>query len=67
LPPSKPLVISMEYAERELGYRPPTTYGESVRATCSQLADDRGASIDPERIHYLGPFDYDAEDALEAA
>src|SRR5205085_4093722 len=39
-PPSRPFVVSMEAAERELGYRPVTTYPEAVRETCEWLVGE---------------------------
>jgi nucleoside-diphosphate-sugar epimerase len=58
----RPLVVSMEAAERELGYRPVTTYPDAVRETCSWLVAElaRGRSWDGT---YLEPMlDYAAED-----
>jgi nucleoside-diphosphate-sugar epimerase len=60
-----PLVVDMGAAERELGYRPVTSYVEAVRATCAWLAEEA-----PRRDWtgtYLGKyFDYAAEDAVRA-
>ena len=44
--PRVPLVVSMEAAERELGYRPVTTYPEAVKETCAWLVGEleRGRS-----------------------
>ena len=39
-PASRPFVVSMEAAERELGYRPVTTYPEAVRETCEWLVGE---------------------------
>ena len=58
-----PLVVDMSAAERDIGYRPVTTYAEAVRATCAWLAEEA-----PRRDWtgtYLGKyFDYAAEDVL---
>ncbi len=60
-----PLVVDMSLADWELGYRPVTTYGGAVHATCAWLAEEA-----PRRDWtgtYLGKyFDYAAEDALLA-
>src|SRR5215471_10918078 len=37
VPSSSPLIVSMEAAERELGYKPVTTYPEAVTETCAWL------------------------------
>ena len=63
-----PLIVSMEAAERELGYRPVTTYPEAVRETCAWLVGEleRGRSWDGTYI--ADTLDYAAEDAaLESA
>jgi nucleoside-diphosphate-sugar epimerase len=63
----RPLIVSMEAAERELGYRPVTTYLEAVRETCVWLVGEleRGRSW---RGTYLEEsLDYAAEDAALAA
>jgi hypothetical protein len=58
-----PLVVDMRAAERELGYRPVTSYADAVRDTCAWLAEEA-----PRRDWsdtYLGRyFDYAAEDAV---
>ncbi|MEX2211492.1 MAG: NAD(P)-dependent oxidoreductase [Gaiellaceae bacterium] len=54
----RPLVVSMEAAERELGYRPVTTYPEAVSDTVAWLLDER-----PPLDEYMATmFDYEAED-----
>jgi nucleoside-diphosphate-sugar epimerase len=58
-----PLLVDMTAAERELGYRPVTSYADAVRDTCAWLAADTRDWSDT----YLGRFfDYAAEDALLA-
>ena len=60
----RPFVVSMQAAERELGYRPVTTYPEAVRETCSWLVGEleRGRSWDGTYLE--GMVDYPAEDAV---
>jgi nucleoside-diphosphate-sugar epimerase len=63
----RPMVVAMDAAERELGYRPVTTYAESVGETCAWLREavgDRdwrevlpGLAVYPWEL-----FDYEAED-----
>jgi nucleoside-diphosphate-sugar epimerase len=62
VPPSSPLVVSMEAAERELGYRPVTTYPEAVKETCAWLVNEleRGRSWEGSYIEET--LDYAAED-----
>jgi nucleoside-diphosphate-sugar epimerase len=63
----RPFVVSMEAAERELGYRPITTYPEAVRETCAWLVSEleRGRSWEGT---YLEPtLDYAAEDEVLGA
>lgn len=55
-----PTVLDMAAAERELGYRPVTTYEEAVGDTVRWLVDER-----PPLDRYMATFfDYEAEDAL---
>jgi nucleoside-diphosphate-sugar epimerase len=57
----RPLVVDMSAAERELGYRPVTTYPEAVRETCAWLVEEVPRRDWSET--YLGRFfDYAAED-----
>lgn len=67
VPASSPLVVSMEAAERELGYRPVTTYPEAVKEVCAWLVDelDRGRSW--EGSYIADSLDYAAEDEALAA
>jgi nucleoside-diphosphate-sugar epimerase len=60
-----PLLVDMSLAERELGYRPVTTYTEAVRETCEWLVED-GAHRDWSGTYLGRYFDYAAEDALLA-
>jgi nucleoside-diphosphate-sugar epimerase len=58
-----PFVLDMRLAERELGYRPVTTYTQAVEETVLSLADE--AREKDWSDTYLGAyFDYGAEDAL---
>jgi nucleoside-diphosphate-sugar epimerase len=69
----RPLIVDMSAAERELGYRPVTTYPEAVSETVAWLTDElRRASwrewLPDFAVEYLGRyFDYEAEDAFLAA
>jgi nucleoside-diphosphate-sugar epimerase len=64
VPAGSPLVVSMEAAERELGYRPVTTYPEAVQETCAWLVAEleRGRSWQGSYIE--DTLDYAAEDAV---
>jgi nucleoside-diphosphate-sugar epimerase len=67
VPASSSLVVSMEAAERELGYRPVTTYREAVKETCAWLVAEleRGRSWEGS---YIEPsLDYAAEDEALAS
>jgi nucleoside-diphosphate-sugar epimerase len=55
-----PLVVDMAAAERELGYRPVTSYPEAVRETVGWLLDEQ-PPLDPYMETF---FDYEAEDAF---
>ena len=57
----------MEAAERELGYRPVTTYREAVKETCAWLVGEleRGRSWDDSYI--AESLDYASEDAAIAS
>jgi nucleoside-diphosphate-sugar epimerase len=58
----RPFVVSMEAAERELGYRPVTTYPEAVRETCAWIVAEleRGRTWDG--TYLADTLDYAAED-----
>lgn len=62
VPASSALIVSMEAAARELGYRPVTTYPQAVGETCAWLVDEleRGRSWDGSYI--ADTLDYAAED-----
>ena len=66
VPDSHPFVVDMSAAERDVGYRPVTTYGDGVRAACDWLAEaTRGKDwrdVLTSHARYYGElFDYDAE------
>jgi nucleoside-diphosphate-sugar epimerase len=67
VPSASPLIVSMEAAERELGYRPAATYPEAVKETCSWLVGEleRGRSWDGTYI--ADTLDYAAEDEVLAS
>jgi nucleoside-diphosphate-sugar epimerase len=55
---ARPFVVDMSAAERELGYRPVTTYPEAVEETVAWLLAEQ-----PPLGEYMATFfDYDAED-----
>lgn len=63
----RPMVVDMAAAERELGYRPVTTYAEAVGETCAWLREAVGdrdwREVLPGLAVYPMPlFDYEAED-----
>lgn len=67
VPASAPLVVSMEAAERELGYLPVTTYPEAVQETCAWLVGELEGGRSWEGTYIADTLDYAAEDAaLEA-
>ena len=63
-PPEHPFVVSMELAERELGYRPATTYPEAVKETCAWLVGELEAGRDWNGTYLEGMLDYAAEDEV---
>jgi nucleoside-diphosphate-sugar epimerase len=72
VPESHPFVVDMDAAEREIGYRPVTTYPAGVRAACEWLVEaTRGRDwrdVLPGHARYYGElFDYAAEDEYLAA
>jgi nucleoside-diphosphate-sugar epimerase len=67
VPSSSPLIVSMEAAERELGYRPVTTYPEAVQETCAWLVDELERGRSGEGSYIEGSLDYAAEDAVLAS
>lgn len=56
-----PLIVDMSRAQRELGYRPVTTYADAVRETAAWLAAE---PPDVSGTYMERYFDYAAEDAL---
>jgi nucleoside-diphosphate-sugar epimerase len=62
-----PFVVSMEAAERELGYRPVTTYPEAVRETCTWLVGELEQGRSWDGTYLEGMVDYVAEDAVLAS
>ena len=67
VPASSPLIVSMEAAERELGYRPVTTYPEAVGETCAWLVGELEDGRTWEGSYIEGSLDYAAEDEVLAA
>jgi nucleoside-diphosphate-sugar epimerase len=63
----QPFVVSMEAAERELGYRPVTTYPEAVRETSAWLVGELRNDRNWDGTYLEGMLDYAAEDAVLAA
>jgi len=66
VPASSPLIVSMEAAERELGYRPVTTYPEAVKETCAWLVAELERGRSWEGSYIADTLDYAAEDAVLA-
>jgi nucleoside-diphosphate-sugar epimerase len=66
-PDSLPFVVSMEAAERELGYRPVTTYPEAVRETCAWLVGELEQGRNWDGTYLEGMLDYTAEDEAIAS
>jgi len=62
-----PLIVSMEAAERELGYRPVTTYPEAVKETCAWLVGELERGRSWEGSYIEDTLDYAAEDAALAS
>jgi nucleoside-diphosphate-sugar epimerase len=67
VPAAYPLIVSMEAAERELGYRPVTTYAEAVKETCAWLVAELERGRTWEGSYVEGWLDYAAEDEVLAA
>src|SRR3954465_12019276 len=67
VPPSSPLVVSMEAAGRELGYRPVTAYPEGVKETCAWLVAELERGRSWEGSYIADSLDYAGEDAVLAA
>jgi nucleoside-diphosphate-sugar epimerase len=62
-----PLVVSMAAAERDLSYRPVTTYPDAVRETCAWLVGELERGRSWEGTYLEGMLDYAAEDAALAS
>ena len=67
VPSSSSLIVSMEAAERELGYRPVTTYPEGVRETCAWLVGELERGRSWEDSYIAASLDYAAEDEVLGA
>jgi nucleoside-diphosphate-sugar epimerase len=67
VPATSPLVVSMEAAERELGYRPVTAYPEAVQETCPWLVGELERGRTWEGSYIADTLDYAAEDEVLAA
>ncbi len=58
----RPFVVSMEAAERELGYRPVTTYPDAVKETCAWIVGELESGRDWNGTYLEATLDYAAED-----
>ena len=68
VPGSSAMVVSMEAAEREIGYRPVTTYPDGVKETCAWLVAELESGRAWEDSYIAATLDYAAEDeVLESA
>jgi nucleoside-diphosphate-sugar epimerase len=67
VPSSSPLIVSMESAERELGYRPVTAYPEAVKKTCAWLVLELERGRSWQGSYIADTLDYAAEDAVLAS
>jgi nucleoside-diphosphate-sugar epimerase len=63
----RPFVVSMEAAERELGYRPVTTYPDAVQETCAWIVGELESGRDWSGTYLAETLDYAAEDEALAA
>jgi nucleoside-diphosphate-sugar epimerase len=63
-PPDWPFVVSMEAAERELGYRPVTAYPDAVRDTCAWLVGELERGRNWDGTYLEGMLDYASEEAV---
>lgn len=63
----RPFVVSMEAAERELGYRPVTTYPEAVKETCAWIVSELESGRSWEGTYLDAGLDYAAEDEALAS
>jgi nucleoside-diphosphate-sugar epimerase len=67
VPSASPLIVSMEAAERELGYRAVTTYPQAVKETCAWLVGELERGRSWEGSYIADALDYAAEDEVLAA
>ena len=63
----RPFVVSMDAAERELGYRSVTTYGDAVPETCAWVVGELERGRSWEGTYLEGMLDYAAEDEALAS
>ena len=63
----RPFVVSMEAAERELGYRPVTTYPDAVKETCAWIVGELESGRDWNGTYLEATLDYAAEDEALAS
>jgi nucleoside-diphosphate-sugar epimerase len=59
-----PFIVSMDAAERELGYTPLTTYPEAVRETCEWLVEELEHGRSWKGTYLEGMVDYEVEDKV---
>jgi nucleoside-diphosphate-sugar epimerase len=64
---ARPFIVSMEAAERELGYRPVTAYPEAVGETCAWIAAELQSGRSWDGTYLEAMLDYAAEDAALAS
>lgn len=64
---ARPFIVSMEAAERELGYRPVTAYPEAVAETCAWIAGELESGRSWDGTYLEAMLDYAAEDAALAS
>ena len=67
VPAESSLIVSMEAAERELGYRPVTTYPQAVKETCAWLVAELERGRSWEGSYIADTLDYAAEDEALAS
>jgi nucleoside-diphosphate-sugar epimerase len=63
----RPFVVSMESAQRELDYRPVTTYPDAVRETCAWVVGELRQGRSWDGTYLEAALDYAAEDAALGA
>ena len=67
LPADRQCVFDMTAAERELGYRPVTTYAKAVKETCAWLVGELETGRTWDGTYLEATLDYAAEDAAIAS